>query len=227
MASRVSWTSSSSTPTAIAKGLPPTVRTTSSRSTVSRRQRIHHELVVEVDGNGAATDPSQCVRIYQVEQRGSGFLLAKRGDNAPLVRVAMPAPSRRAVDRPPRCEFPFGMDATEIAIAYRRRADEREARREERYAALRRQAFRLGGALREAFGSRTRVYLFGSLLDIDRYRDASDIDLAVEGLDPAEYWEALRIVDEISEGASVDLVRLETAAEGLRTVVRHEGEVLP
>jgi len=84
----------------------------------------------------------------------------------------------------------------------------------------------MGAALQEEFGARVRVYLFGSLLDSDRFRGGSDIDLGVEGLGAAEYWDAWRMVEPLAEGASVDLVRLETAAASLQRLIRTEGEVL-
>ena len=84
----------------------------------------------------------------------------------------------------------------------------------------------MAAALRSEVGPHARVYLFGSLLDIDRFHGGSDIDLAVEGLAPAEYWAAWRVVEDLADGASVDLVRLETAAEALQRVVGEEGEAL-
>ncbi len=46
----------------------------------------------------------------------------------------------------------------------------------------------------------------------------------MEGLAPAEYWAAWGVVEALAEGASVDLVRFETAAGALQRVVRDEGE---
>lgn len=119
------------------------------------------------------------------------------------------------------------MDTSAIAKAYRRRADAREAERLARFEELRTRALRVAGALRAAFGDRVRVYLFGSLLEPLRFRLDSDIDLAVEGLSPSEYWEALALVEPDAPGARIDLVRLESASAALRDVVRSEGELLP
>lgn len=118
------------------------------------------------------------------------------------------------------------MKATETARAYRRRAEAREAERVTRYEALRHQARRMAARLREVFGPRVRVYLIGSVRDLDRFRTDSDIDLAVEGLDPAEYWQAWSIVEALAEATGVDLIRLETAANSLRESVQIEGEEL-
>jgi len=95
-----------------------------------------------------------------------------------------------------------------------------------RYGALRAEALQAAAALHDAFGPRVKVHLFGSLLDLERYRGGSDLDLAVEGLEPPEYWEAWRIVDGVADQASVDLVRMETAPASLRECIRREGEVL-
>ena len=70
------------------------------------------------------------------------------------------------------------------------------------------------------------MYLFGSLLDLARFRIDSDIDLAVEGREPSEYWEAWRVVDETCRARTVDLGRLETATGSLQEVVQDEGEQL-
>lgn len=69
--------------------------------------------------------------------------------------------------------------------------------------------------------------LLGSVLDPDRFRTDSDLDLAIGGLEPEEYWEAWRIVEPLAEGTRIDLIRLETAAERLRQSVLAEGEELP
>ena len=118
------------------------------------------------------------------------------------------------------------MDTGRTARAYRLRADAREAERVERYRALRRDAALLAAALREAFGPRVQVYLFGSLLDLDRFRGGSDLDVAVEGLEPAEYWEAWELAESTVRKASLDLVRLETAPAPLREHIRTHGELL-
>lgn len=76
--------------------------------------------------------------------------------------------------------------------------------------------------LRDEFGVR-RVLLFGSLLD-GRLHAGSDVDLAVEGLHPGAYWQALDRVASLL-GCSVDLIRLEEVPPGLREAAE-QGEVL-
>lgn len=75
----------------------------------------------------------------------------------------------------------------------------------------------------ERFGAR-RVVLFGSLLS-GRLHERSDIDIAVEGLAPERYWEALWRCSE-ALGHDVDLVPIEGASPALRETVEVDGEVL-
>ena len=69
-----------------------------------------------------------------------------------------------------------------------------------------------------------RVILFGSLLD-GRLHERSDIDLAVEGLAPERYWEALWRCSKAAQ-RHVDLVPLGEASASLRDHIRERGEVL-
>ena len=96
----------------------------------------------------------------------------------------------------------------------------------ERYERLRERADAMARTLRDAYGARIRVVLFGSLVDHERAGERSDIDLAVEGLSASEYWDAWRRVEPLAGDARLDLVRLEQAAETLRRVVEDEGEEL-
>ena len=80
--------------------------------------------------------------------------------------------------------------------AYVRRAEACEAERRARCADLEDRARRIARSLRERFGGRVKVFLFGSLTDPDRFAHDSDIDLAVEGLSPTEYWDAWALAEE-------------------------------
>lgn len=111
----------------------------------------------------------------------------------------------------------------EMLRAYVRRTRAREAERGRRFRALSERAGELAGALRRRFGPDVRVYLFGSLLDETGFRLDSDIDLAVEGLSSPEYWEAWAALEALAPDVRFDLVRLESAPESLRAVVRAEG----
>lgn len=75
--------------------------------------------------------------------------------------------------------------------------------------------------LRRDFGA-TRVVLFGSLLQ-PWFHEASDVDLAVEGV-PDERIDEARERAEDRIGRDVDLVCLERADAGLRARIRETGQ---
>lgn len=102
--------------------------------------------------------------------------------------------------------------ASYIAGWRRRRAQEEATDRRYRVKA-RREAQCAAQLLAEHYGVR-RVTLFGSLLG-DRFKQGSDIDLAVEGLDPARFFRAdAHLAREI--GVPVDLKLLRDCPELLR-----------
>lgn len=70
----------------------------------------------------------------------------------------------------------------------------------------------------------TRVYLFGSLTR-GSARETSDIDLAVEGLDPQRYREACARLEHAT-AVPVDLIDLADAPKTLIQRVQEEGVVL-
>jgi uncharacterized protein len=70
----------------------------------------------------------------------------------------------------------------------------------------------------------TRVVLFGSLVMGLAHPDA-DIDLAVEGLAPEQYFRALVRCDEVAD-CHVDLVPLEEVGSELLRIIEAQGEVL-
>jgi uncharacterized protein len=70
----------------------------------------------------------------------------------------------------------------------------------------------------------TRVILFGSLRD-NALRPTSDVDLAVDGLEPERYFEAVDRVARVLR-MPVDLVPLEEAPASLRSLILSDGEVL-
>jgi predicted nucleotidyltransferase len=77
--------------------------------------------------------------------------------------------------------------------------------------------------LRENYGAQ-RVVLFGSLAT-GSVSEASDVDLAVEGLPGPRYYAALSDLMALLS-CPVDLVRMEEAPESLRQRIAAEGEVL-
>lgn len=113
--------------------------------------------------------------------------------------------------------------------AYRatcRRRDEADRRRqrEARRTGLR-AARRAADLLRGRFGAE-RVVLFGSLARQEALSPHSDIDLAVAGLSPAEYYRAVARVQRVAGTRTVDLVRCEQCPPSLRTRIDTEGRPL-
>lgn len=84
-------------------------------------------------------------------------------------------------------------------------------------------AARCASVLKEQFGAR-QVYLFGSLAGQGPWHSRSDIDLAVEGLEPQKYFPALSaLLQLLPEGTELDLVALEEMPPEL--AARIKGEV--
>lgn len=77
-------------------------------------------------------------------------------------------------------------------------------------------------ALKDRFKAR-RVILFGSLAHAAWFVPNSDVDLAVEGLQDNDYWQAWRLVEEIIGGRSVDLIQVEMAGESLKRAIQRYG----
>lgn len=92
-----------------------------------------------------------------------------------------------------------------------------------RGAALRAKAREVADVLRREFGA-TEVILFGSLVEGDVHA-CSDVDLAVRGLPPGRYFEALARAADLL-GCDVDLVDLESARPSLRSRIDETGVVL-
>lgn len=115
---------------------------------------------------------------------------------------------------------------TSYGHAYVLRAERREAERLRRHQETCVRARRVARMLRARYGEELRVYLFGSALDADRFRLGSDLDLAVAGLTPSEYWEAWRESEQIA-GSSLDFVHLDHVSAPLRRRIVEEGQQLP
>ncbi|KKM10436.1 hypothetical protein SY88_14010 [Clostridiales bacterium PH28_bin88] len=105
---------------------------------------------------------------------------------------------------------------------------ENARRQRERNAALAGKAYDqarvMAAVLGKEFGAR-RVYLFGSLLYPERFREGSDIDLGVEGMDPGVFLRAECRLEELTD-FPFDLVDLYEATPSLVKVIRSEGEIL-
>lgn len=76
--------------------------------------------------------------------------------------------------------------------------------------------------LKEGYGVR-RVVLFGSLAHSGWFRADTDVDIAVEGLDTKDYWDAWRLVEEVIADRPVDFIELESASDALRRSIERYG----
>ncbi|MDZ7697277.1 MAG: nucleotidyltransferase domain-containing protein [Deltaproteobacteria bacterium] len=83
-------------------------------------------------------------------------------------------------------------------------------------------AKKVAAILKSQFGVR-RVILFGSLAAEPWNGVGSDIDLAIEGLEKASYWEAWRVTEEEMIDYPVDLVEIESASESLQRAIERYG----
>jgi predicted nucleotidyltransferase len=110
------------------------------------------------------------------------------------------------------------------ALAFLRRRMAETAADDERAAArLRSRLPAVADVLVREFGV-TRIILFGSLAE-GLARDDSDIDLAVAGLAPADYFRALGRTEQAA-GGRVDLVPIDEASPELLRRIEETGEVL-
>ncbi len=105
----------------------------------------------------------------------------------------------------------------------RRRGAQARREQERRRRRARKTARQVAEYLRHAYGA-ARVVLSRPVAGEEvPLGPQSDIDLAVRGLDKADYFEAVARVQDEAVPFQVDLVRLEQCPASLRDVVRREG----
>lgn len=68
-----------------------------------------------------------------------------------------------------------------------------------------------------------RVILFGSMAHQAWFGPESDVDIAVEGLQGADYLRAWGEVEAIIDDRQVDLIEIETASDSLRNAIDRNG----
>ena len=99
------------------------------------------------------------------------------------------------------------------------RLDERE--RESILARVR----EVAALFKSRFGAK-RVILFGSMAHEAWFLPDSDIDLAVEGLLPANYWKAWEMAEQMIPNMAIDLIDIESATASLKKSIDRHGVVL-
>ena len=114
-------------------------------------------------------------------------------------------------------------DKREVYIRWlRRRASSPAAKNEKLHARAWEVAQVAAQLLKERYGV-NRVRVFGSLVHAGRFHTGSDIDLAVEGLKPADYWEAVTSVLFLDNRIPVELVEKTECRPEIWKVVEREG----
>jgi uncharacterized protein len=83
-------------------------------------------------------------------------------------------------------------------------------------------ARRAAEILHSKYGA-TRVRAFGSILHPERFHAGSDVDLAVEGVSVADYWDAVTEVFWLDEAIRVDLVDPSCCSSAVWGIVEKEG----
>jgi predicted nucleotidyltransferase len=113
-------------------------------------------------------------------------------------------------------------DKQEVYIRWLRQAASRPAVKEKLYAHAWEVAQTAARLLKERYGV-SRVRVFGSLVHARWFHEGSDIDLAVEGLKPDDYWEAVTSILFLDDRVPVELVDRTMCCPEIWEVVEREG----
>ena len=99
---------------------------------------------------------------------------------------------------------------------------EHRAKLNQRFVSANRVAKLASNLLRQDFQAK-QVILFGSLVSQNLFHVTSDIDLAVSGLTPLDYFSAVARLQDLST-FKIDLVRIESCKPSLKAVIQGEGQ---
>ena len=86
-------------------------------------------------------------------------------------------------------------------------------------------AQRAGELLKQEFGAK-KIVLFGSMRSLDRIHKRSDVDLAMWGINPRDYFRAVGELLAIHPEIAVDLVEAESASVRILHEIETTGAVL-
>ena len=92
-----------------------------------------------------------------------------------------------------------------------------------RYEKARKVAKNLAKLLKEKYNAKV-VWIFGSLNDPDRFNEWSDIDLAVQGVDPERFYAAVGAVTDLYDEFKIDLLDLDDCKDSILETVKREGK---
>lgn len=117
--------------------------------------------------------------------------------------------------------------SAERMAEYRRYAREREAQRQAALGQRRERAWavarRAAAALKAGPWNATRVTLYGSVASGKHFHERSDIDLAVAGIAPDDFFRAWAALTDIEHGFELNLAPLEAVRPALRAAIEREG----
>ncbi len=109
--------------------------------------------------------------------------------------------------------------------AIRRRKAVARADLEKRRCMANQVASQVAELLRSEFKAE-KIYLFGSLSRSDGFTLWSDIDIAVNGIPPARFFEAVGMVIGISADFKIDLIDLDACPFAMRETIEKDGIAL-
>jgi predicted nucleotidyltransferase len=112
--------------------------------------------------------------------------------------------------------------AYDMGAAVRRRQASVDPQAQERWRQAQQLARDAARCLREKFGAR-RVVLFGSGVERSSFTQWSDVDLAVWGVPPEQFYAAVAAVTSLSTEIAVDVVDPGQCPAALQTVIEREG----
>ena len=87
----------------------------------------------------------------------------------------------------------------------------------------REEAEKAASTLKKEFNAE-KVWLFGSLIQEDKFHERSDIDLAASGIPPEKFYKALGKITREIEDFKIDLVDMDDTRDSLRKRIKKEGE---
>ena len=109
--------------------------------------------------------------------------------------------------------------------AIRRRKVERRAELAGRRRRATRIAHLAAETLRREFGA-SEIFVFGSLARHEGFTLWSDIDLAVRGIPPSRFFEAVGAVTGLSAEFKIDLIDLDSCTPAMRLSIETRGKAL-
>lgn len=115
--------------------------------------------------------------------------------------------------------------AYDVGAATRRRLESADPRAQERWRQAQELARAAAQRLREEFGAQ-RIVLFGSATERSSFTRWSDVDLAVWGVPPERFYQAVARTTSLSAEIQVDLVDAQQCSEPLKEVIEREGVAL-